>query len=28
MLVVGRKKFKSSAAARMRPTWEGFMFEF
>jgi hypothetical protein len=28
LLAVGRKKFKSSAAARMRPTWEGFVFEF
>jgi hypothetical protein len=28
LLVVGRKKFKSSAAARMRPTWEGFVLEF
>lgn len=27
-LLVGRKKFKSSAAARMRPTWEGFVLEF
>jgi hypothetical protein len=28
LLVVGRKKFKSSAAARMRPSWEGFVLEF
>jgi hypothetical protein len=28
LLVVGRKKFKASAAARMRPTWEGFVLEF
>jgi hypothetical protein len=28
LLAVGRKKFKSSAAARMRPTWEGFVLEF
>lgn len=28
LLVVGRKKFNSSAAARMRPTWEGLVIEF
>jgi hypothetical protein len=28
LLIVGRKKFKSSTAARMRPSWEGFVLEF
>jgi hypothetical protein len=28
LLVAGRKKFKSSTAARVRPTWEGFVLEF
>lgn len=28
LLIVGRKKFQSSKAARVRPTWEGFVVRF